>query len=218
MTRQEFIDTIWDAAVRIRASGAPISVPIVVAQAILESRYGESRLASEHHNLFGIKGDYNGKFVEYVTTEQRPDGTPYTVVARFRSYNCWDACIGDYARIIERLPWYQDAEEAANNPSQFLYGLLVAYNEDGSVKEPGWATDINYYNKVWAIVLDNRFLDRMESSEDEEFQVIEIYDGNRKLSVTPLKHNVAATVDGKMRFMARVKPTTFWQRLVYLFS
>lgn len=218
MLKTEFIDKAWDAAVRVRHRGAPISVPIVVAQAALESNFNLSILSVEHNNLFGIKGDYNGAYVEYDTREQRPDGSWYATKARFRSYPSWEECFDDYASIIERLPWYQDAEDAAHSPADFLKGLIAKIDSSGRVLEPGWATDQTYYEKVWSIATQYGLLDRMESEMPGEFVLLQVYDSARRLDFEPIKHTIGNTNDGYLKLMIRVKPTSFLQRLRYAFS
>ena len=215
MTRQEFIDKAWNAALAARERGAAISVPIAVAQAALETNFGDSELAQEHNNLFGIKGSYDGASVTYDTKEQAADGTVYTTEAGFKSYPSWTACFEDYADIIKRLPWYEDAEDAANVPRDYLRGLIAVW--DGQeVVEPGWATDRDYFNKVWSIVESYYLLQRSEVNKDEDMDLIIIYDGQRKLCLNPKKSTLGMTKDGEPKLMVRVEETTFWQRLRYL--
>lgn len=218
MTRQEFIEKAWKAAVTIRNRGALVSVPIVVAQAALESNYGLSALARDHNNLFGVKGDYRGQFVEYKTSEQTPDGTWYVVTAKFRSYPSWEEAFSDYASIIERLPWYADAADAAHSPKDYLRGIIAKFDASGHLLEPGWATDKRYYDKVWGIVTQHNLLTKGEDLESEGFTLLQVYDGDVCIAFEPIKNTIGTTNDGGMKLMVRVKPTTFWQRLSYLFS
>lgn len=53
---------------------------LVIAQGCLESAYGTSGLAQKAHNLFGIKGTYNGQYVLMWTSEQDKYGN----VTRFK--------------------------------------------------------------------------------------------------------------------------------------
>lgn len=218
MTRQEFIDKAWTAATRAREKGAAISVPIAVAQAALETNFGQSELSQEHHNLFGIKGEYQGSYAEYDTKEQEADGSIITVKAKFKSYPDWEHCFLDYSDIIARLPWYQDAEDAANIPRDYLAGLVAIRTDGGSVLEPGWATDQRYFEKVWAIAEQYYLLQRAEVSKEEELEYLIVYDGDRKYQLKPIKSTLGMTNSEKPKLMVRVQPTTFWQRLLYLFG
>lgn len=218
VTRQEFIDKAWEAAATARSKGAAISVPIAVAQAALETNFGDSELATRHNNLFGIKGEYRGESAVYQTKEQDRDGNVYITEAKFKAYPDWEHCFQDYADIIARLPWYQDAENAANIPRDYLMGLVPIRADDGSVEEPGWATDHKYFEKVWNIAESYYLLQRTESSKDEELALVQLYDGDRRYDFVPMKHTLGVTNDGKPKLMVRIKPTTFWQRLGFLFG
>lgn len=58
---------------------------VMIAQAILESASGQSRLSqAPYHNLFGIKGTYEGKGVTFKTQEDDGSGNLYTIDAMFR--------------------------------------------------------------------------------------------------------------------------------------
>ena len=217
MNRGDFIDKAWKAASSVQKAGARISVPIVVAQAALESNFGTSGLALKDNNLFGVKGEYEGKFSLYDTREQLPGGAWVTIQAKFRSYPSWVEAYDDYASIIERLPWYRDAADASHIPRDFLKGLLVLRDVDGKLVEPGWATDKNYFNKVWGIVTEYNLLDKQEELPKDEFLLLQVYDGDRRVDLIPLKHTIGGLANGSgMKLMVRVKPTTFWQRFSYL--
>jgi flagellar protein FlgJ len=153
--RAEFIRRALEAADRARGEGAPIVPAIAAAQAALESRYGESQLAKEASNLFGIKAgkNWHGLVLVLPTTEY-VDGQPVGMAARWRSYISWQACFHDYGEIIGRLPWFADAVVAARlgDAAGFLDGLLSKPHGPGAADdEPGWATDPDYGVKVWAV-------------------------------------------------------------------
>lgn len=71
---------------------------ITVAQAILESGWGESELTLESNNLFGIKADkrWDGKSVSVKTGENYND----TVVASFRAYKSRSESLKDHAEFL----------------------------------------------------------------------------------------------------------------------
>lgn len=68
------------------ASKYNLYASVMLAQAILESSWGQSTLSSQYNNLFGMKGDYNGAYVSMPTSEWSADKGYYTVYANFRSY------------------------------------------------------------------------------------------------------------------------------------
>lgn len=147
--RKEFLKKIIVCAKSACRAGYFVAPAAVAAQAALESAFGESKLAKDANNLFGIKAtkSWHGDVVEYETREYK-DGQWTTAVARFRKYSSYDECVMDYARIINRLPWYKDAVEAARRGDDmgFINGLIA------SEKQPGWATDPEYAKKVAKIL------------------------------------------------------------------
>jgi len=157
--RAEFIRRAIEAADRARAEGAPIIPEIAAAQAALESRYGESRLAIETNNLFGIKAGrrWQGPVLVLPTTEY-VDGQPVPAVARWRKYASWQECFRDYGNLIELLPWFADAVAAARRGDTlgFLDGLLmIDLNNNQRIdepgEEPGWSTTPDYRDRVLSL-------------------------------------------------------------------
>lgn len=93
----EFINYLAPYADQIKEQGVLPSVAI--AQAIIESRSGQSGLALNDNNLFGIKGTYNGYGASYQTKEYY-GGQYVTVQSTFRSYPSWEASILDHAKFL----------------------------------------------------------------------------------------------------------------------
>lgn len=79
---------------------------ITVAQAILESGWGQSELTKDSNNLFGIKADdsWNGKVIEVITTENYSD----EVIAKFRKYNSMEDSIKDHAKFLKENKRYEE--------------------------------------------------------------------------------------------------------------
>ncbi|WP_125760622.1 glycoside hydrolase family 73 protein [Companilactobacillus hulinensis] len=68
------------------ASQYNVYTSVMLAQAILESSWGLSTLATDANNLFGIKGDYNGSTYTVQTREWSADKGYYYITANFRKY------------------------------------------------------------------------------------------------------------------------------------
>lgn len=79
---------------------------ITIAQAILESSWGKSRLSKDFNNLFGIKADiyWDG---EYVTLETK-EHIDTTINDRFRKYNNKNQSINDHARFLSENKRYKN--------------------------------------------------------------------------------------------------------------
>ena len=72
---------------------------ISAAQAILESAWGQSTLATSAHNLFGIKGDYNGQYV-IMKTQEYINGQYIYIDAPFRKYPDVASSIADHGTFL----------------------------------------------------------------------------------------------------------------------
>lgn len=78
---------------------------ITIAQAILESGWGESELTKNSNNLFGIKADssWNGEYVEAITSENYND----KIKAKFRKYKSLESSIEDHAKFLVENKRYE---------------------------------------------------------------------------------------------------------------
>jgi flagellar protein FlgJ len=119
----------------------------MVAQAAHESGWGKREIrnadGSSSHNLFGIKAGpgWTGK-VAQVTTTEVIDGQPRKVVAKFRSYDSYDASFRDYAQMMKDSPRYSKVVAAGNSAQGFAQGLQRA----------GYATDPAYADKLTRVI------------------------------------------------------------------
>lgn len=105
---------------------------VTAAQAILESGWGRSALATQGHNLFGIKGSYNGQSITMRTAEYGAGGY-YYINDAFRKYPSNYESIVDHGRFLatnsryRNLLWQKD------------YAVVTNY-----LRADGYATDPNY--------------------------------------------------------------------------
>lgn len=99
-TQQQFIDSVAPSA-RTLASQNDLYASVMIAQAIVESGWGKSQLASApNYNLFGIKGSYNGQSVTFPTAEF-VNGQWITVNAAFRKYPSYKQSLEDNVHILK---------------------------------------------------------------------------------------------------------------------
>jgi flagellum-specific peptidoglycan hydrolase FlgJ len=122
--QSEFLKMVVPAAqYGQRRFGVPASVTI--AQAILESGWGKSKLATEYLNFFGIKPGAHAapdSYVEMPTTEFI-DGQPRHVLAPFVRYPNAPLCFGAHARLLSCAPRYASAMAVRNDPAAFAERL-----------------------------------------------------------------------------------------------
>ena len=135
----DFINTVGEAARRSRqATGVPASVTI--AQAILESDWGRSRLTRQANNLFGIKALSGGGPAGTINlaTWEHLDASDVVVQAPFKAYFSLDESVDDHGRFFLRNWRYTDAMAVANDPRAFAQ----------AIQDDGYATDPSYAAKL----------------------------------------------------------------------
>ncbi len=137
MNPSEFIMRLTTAAVAsAKATGVPAS--ITIAQAALESAWGESALTKTGNNLFGIKADslWRGQTLT-MNTKEFIKGQWVVVPALWRKYPSWQASIDDHAAFLKRNPRYKACFACASAPA---FARVLAH--------AGYATDPAYADKV----------------------------------------------------------------------
>ncbi len=95
-----FINTIAAYAAPI-AQANDLYASVMIAQAIVESGWGQSALAqAPNYNLFGIKGSYNGQTV-YMNTKEFLNGQYVTKNEPFRQYPSYAESFQDNANVLK---------------------------------------------------------------------------------------------------------------------
>ena len=103
MSRDSFISDIAKA-VQKYASQYDIKVHSpIIAQAILESNWGDSYLSSRYHNYFGLKcgSSWKGKSVNMSTHEEYQAGVLSTIRDNFRVFDSLDEGVKGYFDFIQ---------------------------------------------------------------------------------------------------------------------
>lgn len=107
---------------------------ITAAQAILESGWGQSSLASQYHNLFGIKGSYNGQSVNMNTSEYY-GGRYVSTVDGFRAYPNNSASVEDHGNFLYSNSRYHNLLGDTNYVS-----VANKLHADGYATAPNYAS------------------------------------------------------------------------------
>lgn len=95
-----FIEKIAEDAQKL-GQEYDVFASVMIAQALLESGSGTSTLSLKpNHNLFGIKGTYQGQSVSMATQEDRGNGDLYSINSAFRKYPNYAASLGDYVELL----------------------------------------------------------------------------------------------------------------------
>lgn len=171
MDNTRFAKKMIEAAIEV-ARTRKVNPVIMACQAILESGYGRSLLSVKANNLFGIKAgrSWKGPVYNIKTREFDTERGWYVTLAPFRLYPDWTTCHHDYADIIERLSWYRDAAENAADPIKYLDGILP------TDREPGWATDPSYREKILNIAKRFGWLDLKTELTEKGCNCLSPYD------------------------------------------
>ena len=144
---QRFLNKIIPAAQQA-TEGKDVYTSVMIAQAALESAWGQSTLASEpNHNLFGVKGNYNGQSVNMYTLEDAGAQKYYGIYDNFRKYPSYKESMDDYVdKIINGIKgapmFYSGAWKSRTNSYQDATRYLTGR----------YATDTAYYAKLNRII------------------------------------------------------------------
>jgi hypothetical protein len=104
---------------------------VTIAQAIDESGWGQSQLATQDHNLFGIKGTGPAGSVLRPTQEYQ-NGQQVSVVAPFRVYSSVAQSISDHTLLLATGSSYKQAMADRRSPDAFANDLTGIYATDPS--------------------------------------------------------------------------------------
>lgn len=128
---------------------------VIIAQAILESNWGQSGLSSApYHNLFGVKGYFAGRATVQPTIEFY-DGQRREINDHFRWYEDDYQALKDYAQTLQ-APLYRGVHRSqARTYRQATQALVGRY-----------ATDPQYDRKLNALI-DSYQLTRYDDSRQE---------------------------------------------------
>lgn len=142
MTKNEFIKAIAGYVQKYaRSYGICVHSPII-AQAILESGWGESKLAAQYHNYFGLKcgTKWTGKSVNMATKEEYQPGVLTDIRDNFRVYDNMEEGVKGYFEFIQ-LTRYQNLR-GITDPKKYLE----------TIKNDGYATSSTYVTNTMKLV------------------------------------------------------------------
>ena len=146
MTNSEFIEKIADCVDKYAyLYGIEVHSPII-AQAILESGWGKSGLASKYHNYFGLKcgSSWKGKSVNMATKEEYKVGTLTNIRDNFRVYDSMEAGVKGYFEFI-------NTKRYAN-----LKGVTSPEEYVKRIKADGYATSSTYVDNFMRVIRDHK--------------------------------------------------------------
>lgn len=119
-----------------------IFASITIAQAALESNWGQSELATQYYNLFGVKSDTGG----LMTTKEYVNGQWIVVRARFAIYQSWRESIEQHtALFVDGTSWDSSHYQAVLSADNYVETAQA-------LQQRGYATDPNYAQKLISLI------------------------------------------------------------------
>ena len=132
---QNFIDSVAQGAINSWTKYGVLP-SVTVAQAILESGWGQSALSTQAHNLFGIKGSYNGQYVTMQTREVY-NGQSYYIYDNFRKYANNSESVEDHGNFL-----YSNSRYANLLGDQSYASVARKLQSDGYATDPSYASSL----------------------------------------------------------------------------
>ena len=177
MNKSEFIPTIAPLVVaENNKRGNPLFSSVVIAQAICESGWGQSKIMMKANAIFGIKATSSWKGKVYnAKTQECYDGSTYTnITACFRAYNSLAESISDYFDLITKSERYRKAC-VSNSPLECIT----------AIKNGGYATSPTYINTIMSIINSNNLTkyDNVENKIQSEYITGKTYTTKVNLNV-----------------------------------
>lgn len=184
--KQKFVDDIAKCVKKYAGSyGISVHSPII-AQAILESGWGKSKLAADYHNYFGMKcgTKWTGPSVNMTTQEEYTAGTLTTIKDNFRVYDNMEDGVKGYFEFIQ-LSRYENLKGIVN-PQKYIE----------TIKNDGYATSSTYVDSLMQIIkiYNLTSYDSTESVEGEDIM------GSRQAMIAKMQSWIGKNeVDGSFR-------------------
>lgn len=139
MSREKFMKEVAPVIVRVATEKGYKYPSAIIAQAICESGWGDSKLASKYFNFFGMKcgSSWKGKFTDMRTKEEYKKGTLTDISAKFRAYDSIEQGVRGYFDFISSKR-YANLKKA-HSAYEYIYML----------KADGYATSSTYVDTVY---------------------------------------------------------------------
>lgn len=171
-SQQAFIQSVAPGAIQ-GWNEYKVLPSITVAQAIVESGWGRSALSTQAHNLFGIKGSYNGNSVVMRTREVYGGRSVY-VNANFRAYANNSESVTDHGRFLNVNSRYRNLLGDTNYAS-----VANKLRQDGYATDPSYASTLIRFvqtynlNQLDAVALSGKVVTnkQTESAQTPETNV-----------------------------------------------
>ena len=142
LEQQNFINSIYEALCKYAPTYSIKCYSAIIGQAILESGWGKSKLATNFHNYFGLKcgSSWKGKSVNMKTFEEFKAGTLTQISDNFRVFDNLESGVKGYLDFINTKR-YSNLKNVSS-PKEYLQ----------IIKNDGYATSSTYVDSIMKIV------------------------------------------------------------------
>lgn len=142
MTKQEFIESIAKYARKYAPQYGICIISPAITQAILESGWGQSKLAAQYHNYFGLKcgTKWTGKSVNMATKEEYKPGVLTDIRDNFRVFDSMEDGVKGYFEFIQLARYHN------------LRGITDPKKYFETIIEDGYATSSTYVENCMALI------------------------------------------------------------------
>lgn len=145
MQQNQFIERLAPYAKQLHQKYGVLP-SITLGQAILESDWGRSELASKYNNLFGIKA-YGNQPKITLSTKEYVNEQWITIQGDFRVYQSFEESMDDHAQLfIHGVDW---------DPNKYQPVLQAQNFEQAAdaLQQAGYATDPTYAEKIKQVII-----------------------------------------------------------------
>ena len=160
VTKGKFADSIYSSVNKVNKENSyQLFNSVIIAQSVLETGWGQSKVMMKANALFGIKAGsgWKGKVYSSYTNEVY-DGVESTEYATFRAYDSIEESIEDYYKLIKN-----NYKKALNCDSQ--------RESIQAIKNGGYATDPDYVTKIMSIINLNNFIGKYDLTDDNDYTI-----------------------------------------------
>lgn len=145
MSNIAFVEKIAPMVQEVFCDNRGVNPSVVIAQAILESGYGTSKL-SKYNNIFGLNNYNDGYLVNagsvVIEVPQEKNGKLYYSYERMATFNNLIDCIRSLKKWYTRPKYIENLIEAGTNSTKQII----------AIKKSGYATDSRYIDKIVDII------------------------------------------------------------------
>lgn len=145
MQQNQFIERLAPYAKQLHQKYGVLP-SITLGQAILESDWGKSELASKYNNLFGIKA-YGNQPKITLSTKEYVNEQWITIQGDFRVYQSFEESMDDHTQLfIHGVDW---------DPNKYQPVLQAQNFEQAAdaLQQAGYATDPTYAEKIKQVII-----------------------------------------------------------------